>query len=75
MYMQRKNVCDYSKLDPQKLTHRLMTTNWNDILENGTDTATALFTSTLCKTAKDCIPTKTVAATSQDKFWITNELK
>lgn len=72
---QQKTIWDYSKLDPQRLTHQLMTTNWNEILDNDTDTATSLFTSTLSKAAEDCIPRKTVPAISRDKSWVTGELK
>ena len=70
-----KVIWDYSRLDPQRLTHELMTTDWDDILDNDIDTATELFTSAVAQAAENCIPKKTVVHRLQDKPWISREVK
>lgn len=72
--LQEKQVWDYSRLDVENLTHKLLHTNWDSIINNEIDTATALFTSTLIEAAKDTIPIKTIFSCN-NKPWMTNELK
>ena len=56
--IKEKKLWDYCNMDVQRLTQTLITTNWDEILDNDIDTATNLFTSTLVRAAHDCIPQK-----------------
>ena len=70
-----KTIWEYNKLDADKLTRILMTTNWNSIIEKDIDKAAEEFTSVILDAASKTIPTKTVPIRQRDKLWVTADLK
>lgn len=68
-------IWDYSKLNAPLLTDLLVTTDWNDILDNDIDTATNLFISAIHTAASAAIPRKRKINYSQQKPWMTSELR
>ena len=73
--IQVRTIWDYNKLDADKLTMLIQTTDWDDILSHDIDTATDKFTQTILEAAHKTIPTKNIYIRPGDKPWITSYLK
>ena len=70
-----REVWDYDKLDPDKLTRHLLDVDWNFITEEDIHIAAEKFTSTIMTAAAEAIPKKTIHIRPTNKPWITAELK
>ena len=70
-----KTIWDYSKTDTELLTRRLLDTDWTRILDNDIDTATTQFICTLHEAAISSIPTTIRKHKSNQKPWVTTELR
>lgn len=70
-----KTVWDYEKMDVNRLTNILMTSNWEDIVDRDIDAAVDEFTTTLLSAAEAAIPSKIISSKSKDKPWMTASIK
>ena len=70
-----KTLWDYTNMDAPLLTRILMDTDWTSILDNDVETATTLFTNAIYNAAVATIPIKIKQVKSNNKPWVTAELK
>ena len=70
-----KQLWDYRRMDPDKLTRLLMDTDWDTLLNTDLDEATNNFTYALMTAARASIPVRTTSIKANDKPWFTSELK
>ena len=72
----KRTIYNYSKLDVEKYKEELLAVNWDNIATaENIELAANFFTSHLLAVARRCMPSKTVIDRSNDKPWITDELK
>ena len=69
------DIWDYSNLNASLLTTLLLDTDWTNILTHDVDEATNLFISAILDAATSSIPIKRKQHRTDQKPWITSELK
>ena len=72
---QTTQIWDYKNMDPDKLTRRLMDTDWDGLMDCDIDEATDNFTHNLMTAAIESIPVRTISKKEDDKPWFSSELK
>ena len=72
----KRTIYNYSKLNVEKFKEELLVVNWDNIATaENIEMAADFFTRNLLAVARRCMPSKTVTDRSNDKPWITDELK
>ena len=72
----KRTVYNYSLLNEEKYLEELRAVDWQTIADCETlDIATDFFTNNLIEIARRCMPSKRITDRSNDKPWITDEIK
>ena len=72
----KRTIYNYSKLNVEKYKEELLAVNWDNIATaENIEMAADFFTRNLLAVARRCMPSKIVTDRSDDKPWITDELK